>query len=86
MDIPKAKNKMIDSAENKADQPTTIRAVSPTVNEYFFPGGGVWQPMSVRAATREDAEAVYKEKREPVQPASPAEPEQAKVEPNETNE
>lgn len=66
-----SENKMISSeAENKAaDSPTTLRAVSVLINEYFFPGGGIWKPMTVRAPNREQAEEIHKAKREPLTPA-----------------
>lgn len=69
MDIPSAKNKAISAseAENKvADSPTSVRAVSQLVNEYFFPGGGVWKPMNIKAPNREQAEEIHKDTREPV--------------------
>jgi hypothetical protein len=69
VDIPSNKNKMIESSasENKAaDSPTTVKAVSFLMNEYFFPGGGLYKPMSIKAATREQAEAAYREKRESI--------------------
>jgi hypothetical protein len=64
-----SQNKMVASAENKGDMPTTIKAVSTLINEYFFPGGGVWKPMSVKAPNREQAEEIHKATREPVSPA-----------------
>jgi hypothetical protein len=72
VDIPDKFNKAIDGSEaqNKAaDSPTSLKAVSTLVNEYFFPGGGVWKPMSVKAPNREQAEEIHKAKREPVTPA-----------------
>jgi hypothetical protein len=74
MDIPNKLNKAMDGSavENKAaDQATTAMAASVLLNDYFFPGGGVWKPMTIRAATLYDAEQVHKEKREPVTPAVP---------------
>lgn len=71
---------MVDSSavENKADLPTSVTAVSRLINEYFFPGGGIWKPMSVKAPDREQAEAIYKAKRDPVSPV------EKKVEESET--
>ena len=67
MDIPEVKNKMIGDAENKAvNPPTTIKPVSPKMNEYFFPGGGRWKPMSVMAVDLTEAEELHRVKREPV--------------------
>jgi hypothetical protein len=63
---------MIDSSEaqNKvADTPTSVRAVSQLINEYFFPGGGVWKPMTIKAPNREQAEEIHKDTREPLIPA-----------------
>jgi hypothetical protein len=72
-----SKNKMMDggASSNKADEPTTIRAVSVQKNEYFFPGGGIWKPMTVIATTLGQAEAIYKEKRQPVSPEEKVEEE-----------
>jgi hypothetical protein len=62
-----SQNKMMDSSANKAaDSPTSVRAVSQLVNEYFFPGGGVWKPMSIKAPNREQAEEIHKDTREPI--------------------
>ena len=80
MDIPEKVNKAMtgEATVNKAeDTPTTLRAVSAMFNEYFFPGGGKWKPMSINATTREEAEALHKAKREPVSKEEP------KVEDNE---
>jgi hypothetical protein len=67
VDIPEAKNKAMDgtTSTNKANDPTLAMAASILETEYFFPGGGVWKPMTIRAATRQDAEAIHREKREP---------------------
>ena len=83
MDIPEKVNKIIDSSEaqNKAaDSPTSLKAVSSLINEYFFPGGGIWKPMSIKAPSREQAEEIHKAKREPITSAEPE-----KVEESETN-
>ena len=71
MDIAEKVNKAIDASEaatKAADSPTSLRAVSALINEYFFPGGGIWKPMNIKAPTREQAEEVHKAKREPVTP------------------
>ncbi len=85
---------MINESKNKGvgtspDQPTSIRAVSVIKNEYHFPGGGVWRPMNIVASTREEAEKIYLDKREPVD--APAEeaataPSSEKVEETKVNE
>ena len=62
-----SQNKMMDGAMNKsADTPTSVKAISPMFNEYFFPGGGRWKPMTVKTLTREEAEEEHRAKREPV--------------------
>jgi len=66
MDIPGAKNKMIDAAENKSAELADIKASPPTLNEYFFPGSGRWKPMTVQARTKEEADETHRSKREPV--------------------
>ena len=61
-------------ALNKAaDAPTNVVAVSQLMNEYFFPGGGVWKPMTVKAPNREQAEEIHRAKREPIEPEKVAE-------------
>jgi hypothetical protein len=59
---------MMTAAAIKADTPSTVKAVSQLINEYFFPGGGVWKPLTIKAPNREQAEELYKAKREPVTP------------------
>lgn len=70
MDINNKTNKMIDSSdvENKDVQPTTIKAASQLENEYFYPESNGYQAITIRAATRQDAEAIYLERRKPVNP------------------
>jgi hypothetical protein len=82
MDIANKENKMMspDEVKNKAaDTPTSQRAVSQLMWEYFFPGGGIWKPMTVKAPNREQAEEIHKDTREPIAPA------EEKVEESETN-
>jgi hypothetical protein len=57
--------------------------VSVLINEYFFPGGGIWKPMTVRAPNREQAEEIHKAKREPLTPAEPGKVESEKETNNE---
>jgi hypothetical protein len=74
LDIPEKLNKAMDGSDavNKgADSPTSLKAVSSLINEYFFPGGGIWQPMAIKAPSREQAEEIYKAKREPITSAEP---------------
>lgn len=70
MDIPNKTNKQIDGSEtaNKDVQPTYSRAASVLENDYFYPEANGYQAMTVRAATREDAHAIYLAKRKPVSP------------------
>jgi hypothetical protein len=70
VDIPKTQNKMIDSTDvqNKDVQPTTIKAASQLENEYFYPESNGYQAITIRAATRQDAHAIYLERRKPVTP------------------
>lgn len=70
MDIPKKTDKMMDgaSAENKAVQPTTVRAASVLENDYFYPEANGYHAITVRAATKADADAIYLAKRKPVRP------------------
>jgi hypothetical protein len=83
LDIENKQNKMMtaDEVKNKADTPTSVRAASQLINEYFFPGGGLWKPMTIKAPNREQAEEIHRAKREPVtaavQAVTPAEPEKA---------
>jgi len=69
MDIPGAENKAISASDvqNKADTPTTQKAVSQLMWEYFFPGGGVWKPMTIKAPNREQAEEIHRGTRVPVE-------------------
>jgi hypothetical protein len=59
---------MIDGASNKDVQPTTIKAASQLENEYFYPEANGYQAITIRAATRQDAHAIYLERRKPVSP------------------
>jgi hypothetical protein len=70
VEIPKTQNKMIDSndVQNKDVQPTTIKAASQLENEYFYPESNGYQAITIRAATRQDAQAIYLVKRTPVSP------------------
>ena len=72
-----------DSVNKAADSATTVKAVSPMFNEYFFPGGGVWKPMTAKALTLEEATEIHKQKREPVSPA--IEPEKVEVQKESNN-
>lgn len=71
MEIPQKQNKAMtaEQAENKDVQPTTVRAASVLENEYFYPEANGYQAIAIRAATREDAHAIYLAKRKPVSPA-----------------
>jgi hypothetical protein len=76
VDIPEKVNKAMDgdtSINKTADTPTRVTAASRLTQDYFFPGGGVWKPMTVRASDRQEAEEIHRRKREPASP--PAETE-----------
>lgn len=60
---------------NKDVQPTTIKAASQLENEYFYPEANGFQAITVRAATRPDAHAIYLERRKPVTPEKVADSE-----------
>lgn len=70
MDIPNKTNKQIDGSEtaNKDVQPSYSRAASVLENDYFYPEANGYQAITIRAATREDAHAIYLAKRKPVNP------------------
>jgi hypothetical protein len=70
VDIQNKNNKMVSGAdvENKDVQPTTVKAASQLENDYFFPEANGYQAITIRAATREDAHAIYLAKRKPVSP------------------
>jgi len=70
---------MIDDADNKQiPQPTSLKAVSVILNEYFYPAANGYQAICVVASNKEEAEKIYLDKRVPVQPDE-------KVEAKETN-
>jgi hypothetical protein len=77
LDISNKVNKIIGSEDvtNKDVQPTTIKAASQLENEYFYPASNGYQAITIRAATRGDAHAIYLEKRKPVTPEKVAEDE-----------
>jgi hypothetical protein len=82
VDIPEKTNKMMgmgsDVVEGKQiPQPTSLKAVSVILNEYFYPEANGYKAISVTAANRAEAEAIYLDKRVPVEPE--------KVEAKETN-
>ncbi len=58
----KQKDKMIsvDEAKNKSEQ---------SLEEFHFGGGGEYQPITVRAASREEAEAIWTRERTKVEPS-----------------
>ena len=75
MDIPEVKNKILNSeaSVNKADAATRVTAATRLTQDYFFPGGGKWKPMTIRAADLQEAEEIHRRKRDPVSPAEAAE-------------
>ena len=68
--INEAKNKALGTSESKPAEPkaATIKAVSVIENEYFYPEQDGYQAISVRAATKQDADSIYLERRKPVNP------------------
>ena len=70
MDIPHTQNKAMDASQtdNKVVQPTTVRAASVLENDYFYPEANGYQAITVRAATKPDADAIFLAKRIPVNP------------------
>ena len=53
--------------------PAAPVAKAPVEFEFHFAGSGFYEPLTVKAATRAEAEAKWKEKRTPyTQPAQPA--------------
>lgn len=70
MDIPDKFNKAMDPSQvqNKTVQPTTVRAASVLENDYFYPEANGYLAITVRAATKHDADAIYLARRKPVRP------------------
>jgi hypothetical protein len=70
MEIPDTQNKMMDSAQtkNKSEETkgVTVTAVGRIMNEYHFPGTPDYLPISVRAASLDEATTLWKAKRQPV--------------------
>ena len=58
--------------------PAAPVAKAPAELEFHFAGSGVYAPLTVKATTRAEAEAKWKEKRtpytQPAEPTKPAEP------------
>lgn len=52
--------------QNKDVQPTTVTAASVLENNYFYPESNGYRAITVRAATREDAQAIYLARRVPI--------------------
>jgi hypothetical protein len=59
-----SENKMMDAAEPKDG--VTFKAASGVMYDFFFPGGGKWKPVTVRAESREVAQKLWEEKREAI--------------------
>lgn len=68
--IPDKVNKMMDGGDTvmKTVEPTTITAVSVLENEYFYPASNGYKAISIRAATKADADAIYQRRRQPLNP------------------
>lgn len=52
-------------------QDATKKPTTQTQEEFFFPGGLEFLPITIRAKTREEAEAEYIKQRVPVESAAP---------------
>ena len=57
-----------DMAKNKDVEPVATVAI--IEHEYFYPPQNGYQALAVRAATKQDADTIYFEKRKPVKPES----------------
>lgn len=55
------------AVENKTVEATKVKAVSQLESEYFYPASSGYQSITIRAATITDANAIYAERRRPVQ-------------------
>ena len=59
-----SENKMMDAADSKDE--VTFKAASGVMYDFFFPGGGKWKPVTVRAESREVAQQLWEARRVPV--------------------
>jgi hypothetical protein len=59
-----SENKMMNAADPKDE--VTFKAASGVMYDFFFPGSGKWKPLTIRAESREVAQQMWEEKREPV--------------------
>lgn len=55
-----AKNKQVTGVTNKAEG---------ELQEFHFAGGGEYQPLSVHARSREEAEEIWRKERKKVEPS-----------------
>lgn len=55
---------MMNAADPKDE--VTFKAASGVMYDFFFPGSGKWKPLTIRAESREVAQQMWEEKREPV--------------------
>lgn len=69
--LSESENKMMDAAEPKDG--VTFKASSGVMYDFFFPGGGKWKPVTVRAESREVAQKLWEEKREAIAEEKPVE-------------
>jgi hypothetical protein len=66
--ISEAQNKSMGLANESADAPNTVTAVSRMLNSYHFAGSGIYKPLSIIADSIADATEIWKLKRELVEP------------------
>jgi len=59
---------MITDARNKAMQQADAKTKT-ELQSYHFPGGGEYEPMTVSASSREEAEQKWRETRKKVEPS-----------------
>jgi hypothetical protein len=57
---------MLDNSSNKM---MTSGTEDVTVKDFHFAGSGIWRPKTIRAESREVAERLWKEQREPFEQA-----------------
>jgi hypothetical protein len=61
-------DKMMNAADPKDE--VTFKAASGVMYDFFFPGGGKWKPVTVRAESREVAQTLYEGNRELANPVN----------------
>ena len=54
----------INQSKNKMQTPQETK--QPQLEEFFFPGSGEFEPQTIRAASRAEAEKIYHDTRKPI--------------------